>query len=252
MRVFLTGASSGIGEALARYYASRGASLGLLARRADFLANLKSSLGVAVEVYPCDVRDLAAVKAAAEDFTARQGLPDIVIANAGISHGTLVENESDVDTFRQIMDINVMGIVNAFHPFIEPMRARGSGTLVGIASVAGYRGFPGAGAYSASKAAAIRFCEAQRLELRGTGVKVVTICPGYIETPMTEKNPYPMPFLMPVEKFVTRCGRAIDSGTSLAVIPWQMAIVARLLTILPNALFDAVFSRAGRKPRAGH
>lgn len=249
MRVFLTGASSGIGEALAREYAKRGATLGLLARRADLLENLRSSLGTPAEIYPCDVRDLAAVKATAESFVARHGLPDVVIANAGVSHGTLVEYADDVDVFRQILDINVMGMVNAFHPFIAPMRERGSGTLVGIASVAGYRGMPGAGAYSASKAAAIRYCEAQRIELRGTGVKVVTVCPGYIRTPMTAVNKYPMPFLMDVDEFAVRCVGAIGAGKRQVVIPWTMGLVARLLTVLPNALFDAAFSRAGRKPR---
>lgn len=249
MKVFLTGASSGIGEALARFYAGRGDTLGLLARREDFLKNLKSSLSVPTEIYPCDVRDLQAVKAAAADFIARHGAPDIVIGNAGVSHGTLTEFEDDVDMFKQIMDINVIGLVNTFHPFIKPMRERKSGSLVGIASVAGFRGIPGASAYSASKAAAIRYCEALRVELRRSGVKVTTICPGYIDTPMTEANPYPMPFIIPAAEFARRCAREIDAKASLAVIPWQMAIIGRLLTIVPNFLYDALFSKAGRKPR---
>ena len=249
MKVFLTGASSGIGAAFARHYAGRGATLGLLARREDVLRKLQSSLSVPAEIYPCDVRNLSAVKTAGANFIARHGAPDLVIANAGISHGTLTEFEGDVEVFRQILDINVMGIVNTFHPFISAMRARGSGSLVGIASVAGYRGLPGVGAYSASKAAAIRYLEALRVELRGTGVGVTTVCPGYIATPMTEKNPYPMPFLIGADDFVRRCARAIDARKSLAVIPWQMAIVARLLALLPNAVYDSALSRAARKPR---
>jgi short-subunit dehydrogenase len=249
MKVFLTGASSGIGEALAREYAARGATLGLVARREDVLARLAASLPGPSATYAADVRDLPAMQAAGADFIARHGVPDVVIANAGVSHGTLTEFAEDVAVFRTIMDINVMGIVNTFHPFVAPMRARGAGSLVGIASVAGYRGIPGAAAYSASKAAAIRYCESLRVELRGTGVKVTAICPGYIATPMTEKNPYPMPFIIPAADFARRCARAIDSGTSQAVIPWQMAIVARLLTVMPNALYDFAFSRAGRKPR---
>ncbi len=250
MRVFLTGASSGIGEALARRYAAQGATLGLVARRADLLGSLKAALGdTPVETYPADVRDLAAMRDAAREFIARHGVPDLVIANAGVSHGTLTEHADDIDVFRQILDVNVIGMVNTFHPFVAPMREAGRGTLAGIASVAGYRGLPGAGAYSASKAAAIRYCEALRVELRGTGVKVATICPGYIATPMTARNPYPMPFIISADEFARRFARALEAGRGYAVIPWPMAIVSKLLAVLPNALFDAAFSRAGRKPR---
>ena len=189
------------------------------------------------------------MKAAAAAFIAKHGLPDLVIANAGVSHGTLTEFEDDVDVFRQIMDINVNGAVNTFHPFIAPMKARGSGTLAGIASVAGFRGIPGASAYSASKAAVISYCEALRVELRRSRVRVTTICPGYIATPMTAQNPYPMPFIIPADEFARSCAAAIDRQASLAVIPWQMAIVGRIYRWLPNALFDRVMARAGRKPR---
>ena len=251
MRVFLTGASSGIGEALARHYAARGATLGLVARRADRLEALKTSLAAHAEAYAVDVRDLPAMRNSARDFIAKHGVPDLVIANAGVSHGTLTEFADDVDVFRQILDINVIGMVNAFHPFVAPMREARRGVLAGVASVAGYRGLPGASAYSASKAAAIRYCESLRVELRGTGVRVATICPGYIATPMTAKNPYPMPFIISAEDFARRFARAIDAGSTYAVIPWPMAIVAKLLALLPNALYDAAFSRAGRKPRKG-
>jgi hypothetical protein len=172
-----------------------------------------------------------------------------VIANAGISRGTLTEFEDDVAAFRQILEINVIGMVNTFHPFIGPMRERGSGSLVGIASVAGFRGLPGSGAYSASKAAAIRYCEALRVELRGTGVQVTTVCPGYIATPMTARNPYKMPFIIPVDDFARRCARAIEARRSSVVIPWKMAIAGRILSVLPDALFDALAARSGRKPR---
>ncbi len=179
----------------------------------------------------------------------KHGVPDVVIANAGVSHGTLTEVEDDVRVFHEIMDINVNGVVNAFHPFIAPMKARRSGSLVGIASVAGFRGIPGAGAYSASKAAVISQCEALRVELRRHGVAVTTICPGYIATPMTEKNPYPMPFIIGADDFARRCERAIEARARLAVIPWQMAIVGRIFRWLPDTLYDRVMGRAGRKPR---
>lgn len=179
----------------------------------------------------------------------RHGPPDLVIANAGISHGTLTEHAEDIEVFRDILEVNVMGMVNTFHPFVAPMREAGRGTLAGIASVAGYRGLPGASAYSASKAAAIRYLESLRLELRGSGVRVATICPGYIATPMTEKNPYAMPFIISADDFAGRFARALDAGKDYAVIPWQMAIVAKLLAVLPNAVFDAAFAKGGRKPR---
>ena len=249
MKVFLTGASSGIGEALARHYASRGATLGLFARRADLLRNLKDSLGVPAETYEGDVRDIASLKRAAADFISKHGAPDLVIGNAGISHGTLTEHEEDAAVFRDVLDVNVVGLVNTFHPFIEPMRARGQGTLAGIASVAGIRGLPGASAYSASKAAAISYLEALRLEMRRSGVKVAAILPGFIATPMTASNPYPMPFIISADDAARRIARAIDAGKSYAIIPWQMAIVGRVLRVLPNALYDRAMRGMGRKPR---
>lgn len=247
--VFVTGASSGIGAALARHYAARGAVLGLAARRREELGQLAASLPCTCHVYPLDVTDAVALAAAAADFMARAGVPDLVIGNAGISVGTLTEAAEDLPAFRRVLEVNVLGLVNTFHPFVEPMRAAGRGTLAGISSVAGVRGLPGAGAYSASKAAATAYLESLRVELRGSGVRVVTVAPGYIETPMTEKNPYPMPFILPVDAAARRIARAIDAGRRFAVVPWQMAIVAGLLRLLPNPIYDWAFAKAGRKPR---
>jgi short-subunit dehydrogenase len=248
-KIFITGASSGIGESMARFYAKQGAQLGLVARRGDFLQRLAGELEPRPAVYALDVRDAAALKNAANDFIARFGVPDIVIANAGVSRGTLTQMEDDLKVFQEVFDINVMGMVNTFHAFVEPMRQQKRGTLVGIASVAGFRGIPGGGAYSASKAAAIRYCESLRVELRGDGVCVVTICPGYIKTPMTAVNKFKMPFLIDADEAVVRFARAIDARTSFTVVPWSMGIAARVLRILPNWLYDRVFSRMPRKPR---
>lgn len=248
-RIFITGASSGIGAALARHYAARGAVLGLAARRADSLETLAASLPANCHLYPLDVGDAAALAAAARDFIASAGVPDIVIANAGVSVGTLTQEAEDLPAFRRVFDTNVLGMVHTFQPFVTAMRATRRGRLVGIASVAGIRGLPGAGAYSASKAAAIAYLESLRVELRGSGVKVVTLAPGYIATPMTEANPYPMPFLMPVERAARSMAKHIERGSRFAVMPWQMGVVAQLLKVLPRPLFDALFARAGRKPR---
>ena len=174
-----------------------------------------------------------------------------MIGNAGLSHGNLTEMEEDLATFRDILATNVMGLVNTFHPFVAPMRSRGYGSLAGIASVAGLRGLPGATAYSASKAAAIRYLEGLRVELRGSGVRVTTICPGFIATAMTRRNPYAMPFIIEADDAARRFARAIDSGSTYAVIPWQMAIVGRLLGITPDFLYDAFAARRRRKPRKG-
>ncbi len=249
LKVFITGASSGIGEALVRHYAAQGAVIGLVARRAEVLQAVSDSLSCTTACYPLDVTDAGALRMAGEDFMARFGTPDIVIANAGVSVGTLTEYAEDLDAIRRVMDVNLFGMAATFSPFVHAMRLAGSGRLVGIASVAGIRGLPGAEAYSASKAAAISYLESLRLEMRGAGVKVVTICPGYIDTPMTEINPYRMPFLLPAAEAARRFARVIERGTSYAVVPWQMGVVAKLLRLLPNALYDRLFAKAPRKPR---
>lgn len=249
-KVFITGASSGIGAALARHYAAQGAVLGFVARRGALLEALRGELPVErVFIYQADVSDLAQMTRAAESFMQHAGVPDVVIANAGVSVGTLTEYAEDFAAFKRVLETNVLGLVATFSPFIAPMREARRGVLAGIASVAGIRGLPGAGAYSASKAAAINYLESLRVEMRSSGVRVSTILPGYIETPMTAVNPYPMPFILPVDVAARRIARAIDRGAGYKVIPWQMALVARLLRCLPNAVFDPIFERAGRKPR---
>jgi len=257
-RVFITGASSGIGAALAAEYARQGACVALVARRADKLEALRAGLAHPERhcIYALDVTNHAALAQAAHDFMAATGGIDIVIANAGISRGTLTEYAEDMEVFARIVETNLLATVATFAPFVAAMKAQArDGTrgcrLVGIASVAGIRGLPGASAYSASKAAVTSYCESLRVELQGSGVKVVTILPGYIDTPMTQSNSYPMPFLMPVEKFAAAALATIEAGRSYRVIPWQMGVVAKLLRSLPNWLYDAVFSRAPHKARGG-
>jgi short-subunit dehydrogenase len=249
LKVFITGASSGIGAALAGHYSRGGAVLGLCARRVARMQALLSSLGGTGTCYQADVIDAAALRAAAADFSAQFGTPDIVIANAGIGAGTLTEKPEDLEVFRRIMDTNVLGMVTTFQPFVEPMRARASGTLVGIASVAGIRGLPGGGAYSASKSAAITYLESLRVELHGSGVSVVTICPGYVRTPLTVANSYRMPFLIDADDAARRMGRVIAAKRRFAVVPWRMALVAVVLRRVPRWLYDRLFARAPRKTR---
>ena len=251
-RVFITGASSGIGAALAREYAARGATLGLLARRGDALDALAASLPHPERhrTYAVDVLDHAALAAAAADFLAAAGGADIVVACAGISHGTLTERPGDLPVFASVFATNVNATVATFAPFIEPMKAQqGPRRLVSIGSVAGVRGMRGAGAYCASKAAVHAYCESLRLELKSSGIRVVTIAPGYIDTPMTRNNRFPMPFLMPAERFAAAAVHAIARGDSYRVLPWQMGVAAMLLRALPNGVFDRLFARAPTKPR---
>jgi len=202
-----------------------------------------------VRSYQIDVADEAAVAAAAQDFLARFGAPDLVIANAGVSVGTRGDEVADVAKLRRVLEVNVTGLAATLAAFAPAMREAGRGTLAGIASVAGFRGLPGAGAYSASKSAAITWLESLRAELHGSGVSVVCVCPGYIDTPMTQVNRYRMPFLLPADEAARRIARAIAARRRLAVIPWQMAALSVLMRAMPGALYDRLAARAPRKPR---
>ena len=250
--VFITGASSGIGQALAARYAQAGWRLALIARRTEEVQAWAHALGLASDrwaVYAADLRELGSIVAAGQRCIAEQGLPDVVIGNAGISIGMDTGERDDLDVMRDTFAVNNVGVAATFHPFVAGMRARRSGTLVGVASVAAIRGLPGHAAYCASKAAVVAYCESLRGECRDAGVRVVTLLPGYIATPLTAGNRYPMPFLMPADKFADRAYRAIEAGSSYRVIPWQMGLVAKLLRLLPNRLFDRLFAGRGRKQR---
>ncbi|HEY0825584.1 MAG TPA: SDR family oxidoreductase [Ramlibacter sp.] len=251
---FITGASSGIGQALAARYARAGFRLALVARRTAEIEQWARAQGLAAErwrVYGADVAQVDSIVAAGQACIAQQGLPDVVIANAGISIGMDTAEREDLEVMARTFATNVTGLAASFHPFVAAMRARGSGALVGIGSVAGIRGLPGHGAYCSSKAAVISYCESLRGELRPSGVKVVTIVPGYVDTPLTRQNRYGMPFLMQPQDFADAAFRAIAAGRSYRVIPWQMGVVAKLLRALPDPLFDRLLAGRPRKHRQG-
>ena len=250
--VYITGASSGIGQALAETYYREGWRIALVARRPAELVAWAQAHGLEAsrcEVYGADVRDVSAITRAGQECLERQGLPDVVIANAGISIGVDTADVEDLEVMRAVLETNTLGVAATFQPFLTPMRQRRSGVLVGVASVAAVRGLPGHGAYCASKAAVVSYCEALRGECRDAGVKVVTLLPGYVATPLTAKNRYPMPFLISADTFAKRAMRAIGVGVSYRVIPWQMAVVAKLMLLLPNALFDQLLVGRPRKHR---
>jgi short-subunit dehydrogenase len=277
INIFITGASSGIGEALAHEYAKRcsgrrmdiasqsigskyiQANIGLVSRRSEHLQQLAETLqnqyGVTCVTYALDVRDSAALQTAAEDFIAKFGAPDIVIANAGVSRGTLTEEKIDSKAIQAIFDINVMGMVHTFQPFIAAMKQANKldkkfqGQLVGVASVAGIRGIPGSGAYSASKSAVITYLESLRTEMQHFNIAVSTIAPGYVRTPMTELNQYKMPFLMDVDVFAEKFADAVEAKVRFKIIPWQMGVIARIMRLIPPRLWDYLMKKAPHKKR---
>ncbi|RZL64447.1 MAG: SDR family oxidoreductase [Variovorax sp.] len=252
--VFITGASSGIGQALAARFYRAGYRLALVARRTaeiEAWATASRLDPARYAVYGADVALTDDIVAAGEACVARQGLPDVVIANAGISIGIDTAERSDLDVLARTFAVNNIGLAATFHPFVRGMTQRGSGRLVGIGSVAAIRGLPGHGAYCASKSGVVAYCESLRGELRTSGVRVVTICPGYIDTPLTQGNRYGMPFLMTPDAFAQQAFDTVEAGTSYRVIPWQMGVAAKLLRLLPNALFDRAMSGRGRKKRLG-
>ena len=262
--VFITGASSGIGQALAWRFYQAGYTLALAARRGAEMqdwANERQLDPQRYRIYSVDVADAQAMLATGQACIEHQGLPDVVIANAGISVGIDTGSRDDIEVMARVFATNNLGMMATFHPFVNAMVARAGqirepaggrapgGTLVGIASVAGIRGLPGHGAYCASKSAAITYCESLRGEMRPLGVRVVTLCPGYIDTPLTRQNRYAMPFLMSAEAFAARAFIAIEKGATYRVIPWQMGLVAKLLRLLPNPIFDRLLAGRPRKHR---
>ena len=285
--IFITGASSGIGQALATEYAKRytnvnfkdmsyenntpadrviidskasgfvTVNIGLAARRIEQLQALAQTLqmqyGVNCAIYPLDVRDSLACQTAAQHFIAKFGAPNIVIAAAGVSRGTLTELKEDIPAFQAIFDINAMGMVNTFQPFIASMKQAAkqgqSAQLVGVASVAGIRGIPGSGAYSASKAAVISYCESLRTEMQHFNIAVSTIAPGYIRTPMTELNQYKMPYLMNADDFAVKFVDAVHAKKRFIIIPWQMGVIAKIMRLIPSRLWDHLMKNAPHKKR---
>jgi short-subunit dehydrogenase len=249
LKVFITGATSGIGESLARQYANQGATLGLVGRRLELLAKIKSKVNVPCEIYGVDVADQKGLQKAANHFIKKHGAPDIVIANAGVSTGTLAGEKEDLHTFKRVIEINLFGVMHTFLPFIEIFKKKKSGQLVGIASVAGIRGLPGSGAYSTSKAALINYLESLRIEMKPFGIDVTTIAPGYIHTPMTKHNRYTMPFILDVDVAVSRFIKAIESKKGFVIIPWQMNIIGTIMKLLPSFVWDFLAKGGPKKIR---
>jgi NADP-dependent 3-hydroxy acid dehydrogenase YdfG len=247
--IFITGASSGLGEALALHYGKHNVKLGLVGRNLLRLEDLKERLNIPCKIYVADVRNTELMCDVCTDFMSSFGVPDIVIANAGISHGTSTDFEEDTAVFKVIMETNLNGVLNTFQPFVSMMKEQGKGTLAAISSIAGLRGFPGAGAYCASKSALNTYMESLRVDLHGTGIKVISICPGHIHTPMTYNNPFLMPFIMESKVAAKNVAWHIKHSYGIVVTPWQMNLASRIFKHIPYQMWDKLFKSAPRKPR---
>ena len=245
--VFLTGASSGIGAALALALANKGATLGLVARRKELLADLATRCdavgGIALS-FPCDVVDPDGLQAATDEFRKEFGHIDVMIANAGIGGNDEATRAYDPAAVKKLIDINLLGAVNAIHAVVPHMLERGSGQLVGISSLAGFRGLPKSAAYSASKAAMTAFFESVRLDVKKRGIDVTIIQPGFIRTPLTEGRTNNMPFLMELDGAIPHFVKAIEKRKNFAAFPWQLATVVRAGKFMPSWLYDRVAGRA--------
>lgn len=245
--VFLTGASSGIGEALAVEMAKRGAILGLLARRAEMLENLAErceSFGGKARIFACDVVDFKAVQDSAESVRKEFGRIDILIANAGIGGNNKETRELQPEAVKKVIDINLIGAVNSVSAVLPRMLERKSGQLVAISSLAGFRGLPKSAAYSASKAGMTAFFESVRLDVQEKGISVTIIQPGFIKTPLTSGRANKMPFLMELEDSLPLFLNAIEKQRKFSAFPWQLANFVKLGRIFPAWLYDKIASGA--------
>jgi short-subunit dehydrogenase len=232
--IFITGATTGIGHNIAELYLEEGHRVAITGRNLSKVSQAFKDRFENLELYEVDVTNAEAMDQAVESFS-QKGL-DIIIANAGISHGSK-SKWPDMDVTRSILNTNVMGVVNTFAPALKFFEKQKKGHLVAVASVAGFVGLPGASAYSASKSAVIKLCESYALDLPDRGIDVTTICPGFIDTPLTQKNDHSMPFLMSAKKGARLIVNAIESKKVLFVFPWQMSVAIHILSHLPRFIY---------------
>ena len=250
-RVVLTGACGGIGRALAERYLRAGATMALLGRDERVLGELVALAPDRARAYTPDVTSLGAMTDVAQDWMEAFGRPDAVIANAGVAGGFDTAMAEDLAVLRRMLEINVVGVATTFHAYLAPMREKGAGALVGIASVAGWRGIPGNGAYCASKGALLRYLESLRAELRGTGVTVTSVSPGYVRTSLTAGNTMRMPGLIDPDRAAERIVRAVERRREKVTVPRRTGLISHALGLLPDSAHDRILLSQPRKPRAG-
>jgi short-subunit dehydrogenase len=249
--VVLTGACGGIGRQLAEAFLATGASVALIGRDEHVLDELVALAPARTRSYTPDVSDSAAMNAVAADWMDAFGVPDVVVANAGVAGGVDTSLAEDLAVMKRMLEINLLGVAATFQPYIAPMREQRRGTLVGIASIAGWRGMPGNGAYAASKGGLIRYLQSLRAELRPHGVTVTTISPGYVKTQLIAGNTMHMPGMIEPREAARRIVAAIRSGREKATVPKRTGLISRALSILPDPMLDRILLKEPRKPRAG-
>lgn len=239
--ILITGASSGLGEALARLYAEPGTTLYLLARRAERLVKISDDLleqGALPVRYEADVRDRSRMQEVASDILEKNGLPDLIVANAGIRGP---ESGNGSLAMESILETNVLGVLYTVEPFLPEFRKARKGQIAIVGSLAGYRGLPAAGAYCASKAALAAWTGSLRYEMERSGVSVSLINPGFVQTEMTRNNPYPMPFLLSSKDAARKIRRGLERKKALIEPPFPLAVLVRLLALLPPRAGDRLF-----------
>jgi len=241
-RYWLVGASSGIGAALATELVRRGAAVAISARRVE---DLEEVAGDTMAVVPLDVTDRGAVRRASADVVERLGGVDVVVFCAGYWK-QFDAARWDPEVFERHVEVNLLGLNNLLAAAIPPMAAAGTGHIVGIASVAGYRGIAGAEAYGATKAAQINLLEALRAALSPRGIRVTTVCPGFVRTEMTEVNDFPMPFIIDSDRAAREIADGIEAGRVEIVFPRRMAALMKTARLIPVRAWPALMSRSAR------
>ncbi|MDZ4075570.1 MAG: SDR family oxidoreductase [Hylemonella sp.] len=249
----ITGACGGLGQALARELLAVGAQVALVGMNREVLEALAASAPGCCAIYTPDVADSVAMQALATDWIQRAGVPDLVIANAGVAGGFDTAEAGDLAVMRRMLEINLLGPATTFQPFVAAARAlpQARCALVGVASIAGWRGMPGNGAYCASKGGLIRYLESLRAECRGSGLTVHTVSPGYLRTALTAGNRFAMPGLMSAEDAAHAMLLGVARGREHIVLPRRIGWLSRLLSCLPARLHDRLLRSQPRKPRAG-
>ena len=246
----ITGASSGIGWSLAHALAREGCKVGLIARRGDLLEKLASEIranGGTAEAASADVSEREPLLAAIADLRRRLGPIDLLIANAGVGAPTRLEpiNTADIE---KMIRVNLLGVVYSIEAVLPEMLERGRGHLAAVSSIAAYKGLPAESAYCASKAAVNIYLEGMRIQLRGRGIHVTTICPGFVKTPMTDVNRFKMPWLVSADDAARRIVRALRRRRKVYNFPWQMALLMSMSRWLPDWLIARMMQKYNEAP----
>lgn len=239
MKVFITGGTTGMGHELAKLYNNSGASVAVCS--VEDTHDIKDKLPQGIQYYQANVVDKNAIKAAIEDFAQKHNGLDLVIANAGINHPKA--KIPDFDRGRAVLEINIIGVVNTFEPAINIMKKQGSGHLAAMSSISAFAGLPGMAFYGASKAAVMSMCETFEIDLASFGIKVTTLAPGFVKTPLTKENGHKMPFMLEQKEAALKMFKALNNNKKVFVFPFPMKMASKLLKHLPRFIYRPLMKR---------